>query len=110
MVEARHCAADRGRDAWDSTGKRMTQLPRLPPVYRGAGDTYAVSLDVTDYDSGHTAVAWKSLSYLSEPAVLEAIAANGLSMTLAKALLGKAPMPRDDPPCDRPAWWSGHLP
>jgi len=93
FLEARHCAADRGRDAWDSTGKRMTQLPRLPLVYRGVGDTYAVSLDVTNYGSGATGVAWKSVSYLSEAAALDAITADGISLPLAKALIGKAPMP-----------------
>jgi hypothetical protein len=93
IVEARHCASERGRDAWDSTGTQITKLPRLPLVYRGVGATYAVSLDVTDYRGGETGVAWKSLSYLSEAAALEAITGDGISMPLAKALLGKAAMP-----------------
>jgi hypothetical protein len=93
VLEARHCAAERGRDAWDSTGTQMARLPRLPLVYRGVADTYAVSIDVTDYSSGQAVVAWKSTSHLSEAEALAAIAADGVPTAMAKALLGKAPMP-----------------
>jgi len=93
VLEARHCASERGRDAWDSTGKRMIRLPRLPLVYRGVAGTYAVSIDVTEYGGGHSALAWKSTSHLSETEALELIVADGVSSTVAKALLGKAPMP-----------------
>ncbi|MEO5824086.1 MAG: hypothetical protein ABIT71_26565 [Vicinamibacteraceae bacterium] len=93
IVEARHCAAERAHDAWDSTGKRMVRLPRLPLVYRGVAGTYAVSVDVTDYSSPRSEVAWKSASYLSEADALNTIVADGVSLPIAKALLGKAPMP-----------------
>jgi hypothetical protein len=56
-LEARHCSAERARDAWDSTGSELAKLPRLPLVYRGVGDT------------------------------------NGVPLPIAKAMLGKAPMP-----------------
>ncbi len=93
LLEARHCAAERGRDAWDSTGKQMVRLPRLPLVYRGVADTFAVSLDVTEYATPQTATTWKSLSHLSEAEALQAIVADGVTLPVAKALLGKAPMP-----------------
>jgi hypothetical protein len=92
-LEARHCAAERARDAWDSTGSELAKLPRLPLVYRGVGDTYAISIDVTDYSSGQTVTAWKSMSHLIDTAALEALAADGVPLPIAKAMLGKAPMP-----------------
>ena len=92
VLEARHCASERGRDAWDSTGRQMRRLPRLPLVYRGVAGTYAVSLDVTDYSAGQPTV-WKSTSHLTEAEALEAIAADGVPLEMGKALLGKAPMP-----------------
>ena len=70
IFEARHCAAERGRNAWDSTGKQMVKLPRLPLVYRGVGATYVVRVDATDYTDPRASLLWKSA-----------------------ALLGKAPMP-----------------
>ena len=93
ILEARHCAAERGKHAWDSTGQQMVRLPRLPLVYRGPADTFAVSIDVTDYATSASVTAWRSLSHLTEPEALDAIAADGVSLPLAKALLGKAPMP-----------------
>ena len=92
VLAARHCAAERGRDAWDSTGQQMTRLPRLPLIYRGVANTYAVSVDVTDYTKGQPTV-WKSMSHLSEAEALDVIGANGVSLAMAKALLGMAPMP-----------------
>jgi hypothetical protein len=71
----------------------VIRLPRLPLVYRGAGATYAVSLDVTDYSSTQAAVRWQSTSHLSEAEALRAILANGVSFAMAQALIGKAPMP-----------------
>ena len=65
IFEARFCAAERGRDAWDSAGRHMARLARLPLVYRGVGDTYAVSVDVTDYADSRANVAWKSTSHLT---------------------------------------------
>ncbi len=93
VLEARHCASSRGRDAWDSTGKQMVRLPRLPLVYRGAADTYAVSIDVTDYAGEKPTLAWKSASHLTESEALSLVVANDVSLTIAKALLGKAQMP-----------------
>ena len=93
LLEARHCAAERGKDAWDSTGKQMVRLRRLPLVYRGVADTYAVSLDVTDYETPQTATTWKSLSHLTEAEALQSIVSDGVTLPVAKALLGKAPMP-----------------
>lgn len=90
---ARFCAAERGRDAWDSAGRYMTRLPRLPLVYRGVGDTYAVSLDVTDYADAHAEVAWKSTSHLSEAQALDVLIGNGVAPDAARGLIGKAPMP-----------------
>jgi len=92
VLAARHCASERGRDAWDSTGQPMTRLPRLPLIYRGVANTYAVSVDVTDYTNGQPTV-WKSMSHLSEAEALDVIGANGVSLAMAKALLGKALMP-----------------
>ena len=93
IFEARFCAAERGRDAWDSAGKHMMRLARLPLVYRGVGDTYAVSLDVTDYADARAKVAWKSTSYLSESQALDVLIGNGVAPSVAKGLIGKAPMP-----------------
>jgi hypothetical protein len=93
MLEARHCAAERGHDAWDSTGQQVVRLPRLPLVYRGVADTYAVSIDVTDYGSAKAVTAWKSTAHLSETEALHTIVADGVSPPMAKALIGKAPMP-----------------
>lgn len=93
IFEARFCAAERSRDAWNSAGRYMTRLPRLPLVYRGVGDTYAVSLDVTDYAEAHTEVAWKSTSHLSESQALDVLIGNGVAPGVAKGLIGKAPMP-----------------
>lgn len=91
--EARFCAAERGRDAWDSAGKYMTRLPRLPLIYRGVGDTYVISLDVTDYSDAHAKVAWKSASHLSELEAVDVLVGNGIAPTVAKGLIGKAPLP-----------------
>jgi hypothetical protein len=93
VLQARHCAAERGRDAWDSTGRQMIRLPRLPLVYRGVANTYAVSVDVTDYSTGRTVSVWKSTSHLSEADAIDAVVADGVSPAMAEALLGKAPMP-----------------
>ena len=93
IFEARFCAAERGRDAWDSAGRSMTRLPRLPLVYRGLGDTYAVSLDVTNYADVHAEVAWKSTSHLSEAQALDVLIGNGVAPGVAQGLIGKAPMP-----------------
>jgi hypothetical protein len=93
IFEARFCAAERGRDAWDSAGKSIARLPRLPLVYRGVGDTYAVSIDVTDYADARARFAWKSTSYLSESAALDVLIGNGVAPKVARALIGKAPMP-----------------
>ena len=92
-LEARHCAAERGKAAWDSTGRQMVRLPRLPLVYRGMADRYAVSVDVTDYTGSHLPTSWRSMSPLNEAEALNAIVADGVSMAMAKALLGKAVMP-----------------
>jgi hypothetical protein len=93
VLEARHCAADRGRQAWDSTGSQMVRLPRLPLVYQAGADTYAVSLDVTDYSRAQATIAWKSATYLNEADAVSLIVKDGVSLTMAKALVGKAPMP-----------------
>ena len=93
FLEARHCAAERACEAWDSTGKRTVRLPRLPLVYRGVADTYAVSVDVSDDSNPLAAVTWKSDSHLTEAEALRRIVADGLPVAMAKALLGKAPMP-----------------
>jgi hypothetical protein len=93
IFEARFCAAERGRDAWDSAGRHMTRLPRLPLVYRGVGGTYAVSLDVTNYADAHAEVAWKSTSHLSESEALDVLIGNGVAPGVAMGLIGKAPMP-----------------
>jgi hypothetical protein len=93
IFEARFCASERGRDAWDSAGTVMTRLPRLPLVYRGVGDTFAVSLDVTDYADAGAACAWKSTSHLSEAQALDVLVADGVSAAVAMGLIGKAPMP-----------------
>lgn len=93
VFEARHCAAERARDAWDSTGRQMVRLPRFPLVYRGVGDTYAVSLDVTDYSVARANVLWQSSSYLGSAEAARLIMANGVPPDIAAALLGKAVMP-----------------
>jgi hypothetical protein len=93
VLEARHCAAERGGDAWDSTGPQMVRLPRFPLVYRGVGETFAVSIDVTDYASDKPVTVWKSASHLSEAEALNTIVADGVSPPMAKAMIGKAPMP-----------------
>jgi hypothetical protein len=93
ILEARHCAADRGRQAWDSTAKEMIRLPRFPLVYRGPGDTFAVSLDVTDYRQARANVQWKSSSYLGSEEATQIITENGIPQKIAAALLGKAPIP-----------------
>lgn len=93
VFEARHCASERGRDAWDSTGKQLVRLPRMPLVYRGVGETFAVSVDVTDYSDARVPVQWKSSSHLSQDDAIGVIVGNGIPATIAKALIGKAPMP-----------------
>jgi hypothetical protein len=91
--EARHCASESGREAWDAADEQLVRLPRLPLVYRHMVETFTVSIDATDYASGGTAVAWKSTSNLSEAQAIETLLADGLSLDAAKGLLGKAPMP-----------------
>ena len=59
----------------------MTRLPRLPLIYRGVANTYAVSVDVTDYANGQPTV-WKSISHLSEAEALDVIGANGVSLEI----------------------------
>jgi hypothetical protein len=93
LFEARHCAAERGKDAWDSTGAQMVRLPRLPLVYRGVADTFAVSVDVTDYAIPRSVTTWKSSSHLSGAEALRVLVANGVPSAMAQGLLGKAPMP-----------------
>jgi hypothetical protein len=93
MFEARHCAAERGRTAWDSTGQQMVKLPRLPLVYRGVGDTYVVSVDVTDYTDPQASLLWRSASYLGEHEAIGLLVGDGIPRTVASALIGKAPMP-----------------
>jgi hypothetical protein len=93
IFEARFCAAERGRNAWDSAGKHMTRLARLPLVYRGVGETYAVSIDVTDYADARANVAWKSTSHLTESQALDVLIGNGVTPGAAIGLIGKAPMP-----------------
>jgi hypothetical protein len=94
LLEARHSAAERGKDAWDSTGKQMVRLPRLPLVYRGVADTFVVNLDITDYATPQTPTTWQGLSHLTEAEALQAIVEDGVTLPIAKALLGKAPMPQ----------------
>jgi hypothetical protein len=92
VVEARLCASERGRDAWDATGKHIVRLPRLPLVYRGAPESYSVSVDVTDY-SETSQLRWKSASSLTEAEAVATMQMAGVPRELATALLGKAPMP-----------------
>jgi hypothetical protein len=93
LFEARHCASERGRDAWDGAGEHLVRLPRLPLVYRQMAESFTVSVDATDYSRGGRTVAWKSTSNLSEAQALDELLGNGLPIDAAKGLLGKAPMP-----------------
>jgi len=93
IVEARLCASERGRDSWDGTGPQMARLPRLPLVYRGVANSYAVSVDVTDSTTAPPQLRWRSAASLTEAEALRAIEQDGVPADLAKALLGKAPMP-----------------
>jgi hypothetical protein len=93
-IEARLCAAERGRDAWDSTGPTMLRIRRLPLVYRSAPNIYSISVDVTDYTNGRAMLQWKSTSHLSEKEVRALLVEqNDVPLEIALALIGKAPMP-----------------
>jgi hypothetical protein len=93
VIEARLCASERGRDAWDGTDTQMTRLPRLPLVYRAVADTYDVSIDVTDNAEAPARLRWQSAGRPTITDALRAIEQNGVPRHLAQALIGKAPMP-----------------
>ena len=93
LLEARHCASERARSAWNAAGAHMVRLPRLPLVYRDGPQSFTVSVDATDYARGESTVSWKNAAHLSEAQALDVLVADGLSMDVAKALTGKAPMP-----------------
>lgn len=90
VFEARQRAEDLGRDAWDSTGRVFLRLPRLPLIYRSAGSTFAVSIDVTDYRAAPALLAWKSTSNLSEAEAIEILVGDGLAPSTARAALRRA--------------------
>lgn len=93
LMSARHCADERGRQAWDGSGKEIRRLPHLPLVYRELGESYSVSLDVTDYAQTPQALQWQSVSNLSAAEALARLQKDGVSSPVAHALIGKAPMP-----------------
>ena len=77
-IQARLAATRRARVAWDSSGWRLTRLPRVPLVFTTVAGSFTLSLDASEPEDPRQTVRWRSESHLTEAQVRDRLAAEGL--------------------------------
>lgn len=90
LAEARLLAARRRRTAWDSSGRRLLRLRRVPLISASPGPTYWLTIDITDVTDARAVTRWQSHFDLTEAQALAVLAEDGFPGALGARLLAAA--------------------